>query len=156
MRFALRSDPNPSHSQEQPMKISRIMKRTVHVCNPEETASAALSRMDRFDHDALPVVDRLGRLVGLVTREVISQAAGNVAEKIRVETVMQRRLSCCRPTDSLSDLVATMDCLHLPHVPIIDDRGYLRGVVSAADLPGASRPSLGAEPLGPPSIQRAS
>lgn len=115
------------------MNVSNVMRR-VQVCHPADSLREAAAKMNRAGLDAMPVVDRIGRLVGLLDRRCLAAADGMIPAP-QVGTVMETCISCGRPSDSLSEIDATFNCLGLSHLPIIDEDGYLRGLVSASDLP---------------------
>lgn len=123
------------------MNVSKLMKRAVPVCRPDDPLDRAAARMRATGIDALPVVDNAGRLVGLLRRSLVPDD-GDDASDTTVETAMQRRVSVCRPTDSLSDLDATINTLDVDCVPVVDSDGVLCGLVFAGDVWWLSRTSL--------------
>jgi uncharacterized protein (DUF39 family) len=54
-------------------KVEEIMTRKVITTMPEDTVEAAARKMEIYDISALPVVDRNGRVVGIVTSEDLSK-----------------------------------------------------------------------------------
>ena len=88
--------------------------------------------MDAGQTDVLPVVDADGHLVGLLTRAIVD--AAQRPSRALVEDAMDRTVACCRPSDSLSDVDATIHQQAQKHVPIIDETGVLCGLVSTHDL----------------------
>lgn len=56
------------------------------------------------------------------------------AEQIPVTAVMTRNVLCAGPDLAVTDLVQQMLCGHIGCVPIVDDNGRPRGIVTKTDL----------------------
>ena len=120
------------------MNAARYMSMNTTVLRPTEYLESARRKMSRPGIRALPVVGTDGQLVGLLSKNRLAQIPNRMRESwgdMKVEQIMSRRVHCCRPTDNIGAVVATMDSLKMPLVPIIDENGRFKGVVTPEDLP---------------------
>ena len=58
------------------VRVDSVMQTTVHTCQPSEDVLSALARMGDHRVRRLPVVDTLGRLVGILSLNDVVLAAG--------------------------------------------------------------------------------
>lgn len=102
-------------------------------------ATAATASSETID-DGRRVNDRLvgmGRLVGLITdRDIVVRALaeGKDARTTRVEEVMTTDIHSARPNDRVIDAIRKMGDKQVRRIPVVDDRGTLRGIISMADV----------------------
>jgi CBS domain-containing membrane protein len=66
-----------------------------------------------------------------------SAAEGAPAPLQLVSDLMTRRVRSVRPTTPLRDVIALMQQLHVRHMPVVDERRRLRGLISHRDLVAA-------------------
>jgi len=124
------------------MNAEKIMKKGLVSCRQGDARKKALGRMDRYKMGNMPVVNDNGRLIGLVDREVLERATSLAT----VGPAMSRRVFCVRPSDTLSDVEASLREQGLATIPVIDDDGALRGVVNLEDLPWSAHKALNTTP----------
>lgn len=120
------------------MNVEMVMNRQVPVCRPHDSVDAALRRMLDGGLESLPVVDRLGHLVGVVSAEAARAAVrrwSGASHTMPVDTVMARQAPSCRPSDALGDVETTLAHYGAPSIPVIDDGGRFLGLVFAVDAP---------------------
>ena len=94
------------------------------------------------DCGVLPVMDRDGQLVGIITdRDVcIATACKNhVPSTIRVKEVITRRAHSCSPADDIRDALGIMQQKQVRRLPVIDAEGKLCGILSLNDVAIAAR-----------------
>jgi CBS domain-containing protein len=92
-----------------------------------------------MEHDcgALPVVDRDGRLIGMITDRDITMrlvARGMDARRARVGDCMTEEAFACHAYDSIESCMRTMSRHQVRRIPIVDDRDRVIGIVSQSDL----------------------
>jgi len=78
-----------------------------------------------------------GKLVGLVTdRDVVVRAVaeGKDCNIARAEEVMSTDIHSARPNDRLVDVIRKMGDKQVRRIPVTNENGYLRGIVSMADV----------------------
>jgi len=62
------------------------------------------------------------------------RAVPTMADSVPVTAIMTRNVVCARPRLPVSSLVRLMIRNHISCVPIVDDRGHPRGMVTKSDL----------------------
>jgi CBS domain-containing protein len=120
------------------MKVGDIVKeRPLRTIDPASTVQAAIKILNEHNIGALPVCDRDGTLVGIITeRDVLRlcdrpDCAGALQQK--VGDVMTRNLMICVPDDSIENAMHVMTNKRIRHLPILDGR-KLVGILSIGDV----------------------
>jgi CBS domain-containing protein len=119
------------------MRVQDTMNKDVCFCSPETNAAAAAEIMWRRNCGALPVVDEGGRVVGIVTDRDLFIALGTSdlrPSELQVGDIMNRELALCNPSNDIRDALRTMGQRQLRRLPVVDETGALRGVVSLSDI----------------------
>jgi CBS domain-containing protein len=149
-----------------PMKVSDIMRRSFATIKPDAPLMDAAHLLMETNQRGLPVVDREGTLVGVVsegdflhrTELDISPPPGNWLEELLgieedtparrrmrarlVREVMTRDPACVDDEASLDEVVALMDARHIAQLPVVCG-GSVVGVVSRVELLAAVANALG-------------
>jgi CBS domain-containing protein len=108
----------------------------VHSIDPSATVLEAVQAMNQHQIGALLVMDH-GRVAGIFTeRDVLRRvlAEERSVRAVRVGEVMTRDVICVPPETDLDDLSAIMQTRRVRHIPICDEDGQLRGMVSIGDI----------------------
>lgn len=119
------------------MKVSELMTKNVRNGWIGEPLDHAAKLMWEYDCGSLPVLDQNGRVVGMVTDRDVCMAAytqGEILGRIPVSRAMSAELYSCRPDEELDKVEKRMRAHQLRRLPVVDDDGRLRGVVSLADI----------------------
>lgn len=138
-----------------------IMTRDVTVATRDTTLQEVARMMRDEDTGVIPVVERVdapvlsgdakpeetprinnrirsnGRLVGLITdRDIVIRALaeGRDAREVRAEEIMTDDLHSAHPNDRVIDAIRTMGDKQVRRIPVVDDQGNLRGIISMADV----------------------
>ena len=120
------------------MNVDKLMNREVPICRPTESVEAALRRMMENSLDTLPVVDRHGRLVGVLSAEVARSAVrrwSDASHAMSIEHVMARQAPSCRPSDALGDAEASLSHYGTSSISVVNDDGRFLGLLFAVDAP---------------------
>jgi CBS domain-containing protein len=139
------------------MRAADVMRSEVRTCSPDATIAEAIRLMLDNGISGLPVVDRAGALVGIVTEGDFLRRAelgterrrprwlellaspGRLAEDYvqaharRVADVMTRDVACVAEDAPLAEVVRLMESRRIKRLPVLRD-GCLVGLVSRADL----------------------
>lgn len=132
------------------MKIEDVMTRSVHACAPNDTLATAAQIMWENDCGAVPVVDKDGKLLGIITDRDLAMAAHlqNVAlRESRVASAMARDVKSCSPQATPAAVQTLMQQHKIRRVPVVDADRRLVGMVSLGDLAHAmsSQQTLGGD-----------
>lgn len=105
--------------------------------SPETPVAEAARVMATTGIGTLPVIDRTGRLVGLVAETDILRLAAERRSGIRglaVEDVMTRDVITVPAEAPLEAALNVMERARFRHMPVCDGQGRLLGLVGALDL----------------------
>ncbi len=108
----------------------------VHSIAPDATVLDAVQKMNQHKVGALMVMDGL-KVSGIFTeRDVLRRVLAeerNVRD-VRVAEVMTRDLICVSPDVDLDEVSSIMQSRRVRHVPVCDDDGDLKGMISIGDV----------------------
>lgn len=119
------------------MNISDICTRGVKNCYPGTDLATAAAIMWECDCGAVPVLDDVGKLVGMITDRDICIAVATrrrLASEIPVQEVMSGSVVSCRIGDSVKEALRIMREARIRRLPILDEKGVLKGIVSVNDI----------------------
>lgn len=125
------------------MKVEDVCVRSVRSCTKESTLADAGNLMWEGNCDALPVVDEVGRVVGIIfDRDVCMAAAvtGQPASAMPVRVAFHPRVHTCRMLDGVRDALRTMRIRRVRRLPVVDGADLLQGMLSLEDLARAAKP----------------
>ncbi len=82
------------------------------------------------------VVDEEGRPEGIITRKdmLYYLASGIAAKNPTVAAVMKSSIVTARPDETLEDALKRMIDLGIRHLPVVDEKGKVRGMISSWDI----------------------
>ena len=129
------------------MKISEMMSRDVVMIGPAESCLDAVVRMQRARVRHLPVVNRDGLLVGIVTdRDLrhhlfsprVFEALGSapvdvLLDRIRVAEIMSTHVMTVEAGASVGDAAGTMRKHRVGSLPVME-HGRMVGIVTEVDI----------------------
>ncbi len=118
------------------MRIRGLMNKSVVTISPDESAALAARLLSRHDLGALPVCDRSGRLLGIVTdRDIVLRcvAAGQDPVRVPVQDIMSIAPITVSPEQSVTEAAHRMAHSQIRRLPVVED-GTLVGMVSLGDL----------------------
>jgi CBS domain-containing protein len=104
----------------------------------EATAFEAARKMNEHHIGALVVTkDGAGEVVGIFTeRDLLKRvvAESRRPEETRVGEVMTEDVIVCTPDTPVDGIRQTMREKHIRHMPVVDERGRVIGMISIGDL----------------------
>ncbi len=115
------------------MNAADVMTRPVVTVEPTTSVRAASALLIDRSFSALPVVERGGRLVGIVSGADLLVAGLNQTTTT-VATVMKSPVISAPLTATPTELASAMLGNRLHCLPVVDARGAVVGVVSRGDL----------------------
>lgn len=123
-------------------------RQTVKV-TPRQSVLSASMIMQRRNFRHLPVVDDKGRIMGMISAQDIIDSLNFVLSKpdvmtkdviesleIPVERIMVYNNICVEPGDGLAEITKKMTFHNLGGMPVIDEQGVVRGIITLRDLVG--------------------
>lgn len=122
--------------KEEP-RVREFMTTDVSSCRADRTLVSAASAMQRGDCRFLPVVDREGLPIAVITDGDICEIGTTNHRALRdilVSEAMSREIFTCHPEDAVSQVLETMKLRRIRHLPVVDTDGRLVGVVSLTDV----------------------
>lgn len=123
------------------MKISKLMTKDAACCDPADALPAAAALMWKRDCGMIPVV-KDSRVVGVITDRDIAIAVTtrpDSAGDIRVSDVSHRRPITCSPDENVESALKKMGKNRVRRLPVVDEDGILKGVLSISDVLDAAR-----------------
>ncbi|MDX1681490.1 MAG: CBS domain-containing protein [Phycisphaeraceae bacterium] len=108
----------------------------VLTAGPEEPVIHAAVRMNEHRVGCLLVVNE-GQPVGMISeRDVLRRVVAERRDpaETKVDEVMTRELVCARSQTSLEEARSVMKHRRIRHLPVVDEDGKLKGLVSIGDL----------------------
>lgn len=129
------------------MFVSRSMTSKVVTVNPNATIFQAQELMAKHRIRHLPVVDGTNRLIGIVTdrdlrsalpyrffKEGISPTDKEGFQNLKVEDIMTRKVITVPPAYTIQDALLVIQNSKVGALPVVDDEGRLKGILSVRDL----------------------
>lgn len=104
---------------------------------PGASVTEALELLRRWGVGALVVVDGPEGIVGLLSeRDIVRVLADDGAAVLErpVAELMTRDTLTCEASDPVEALMSVMTEFRVRHLPVVDDQGALRGIVSIGDI----------------------
>jgi CBS domain-containing protein len=78
-----------------------------------------------------------GKLIGLITdRDIVVRAVADNKDcaSVRVEDIMSVDIHTAKPNDRVVDVIRKMGDKQVRRIPVVNDNGYLVGMISMADI----------------------
>jgi acetoin utilization protein AcuB len=119
------------------MKVAELMQTNLKTIGADSTIADAVVDLAASQVSALPVIDRYGRAVGVLsTREVLKAESDHVPEETRVLEIMASWPATIDP--DLEVRLAAQEMLYLNVQRLfVEYDGRLVGVISQTDIVGA-------------------
>jgi len=125
------------------MKTQELMKEDLPWISPQETVTVAAELMAFHNVGVLPVCDADGRAQGVITdRDIALRVVGEnrLGTETKVADVMTSPARSVRPDSPIGVASELMGDLRVERLLVLDSAGYLKGILSLADLiSGASK-----------------
>lgn len=139
--------------QAEDMKVQDVCTRDPWVCPEGGTLADAARIMWDGDCGSLPVVDATGAVVGMISDRDITMSAltkDRPPSLVQAREVMSGKVFSCRSGDDLRDALRTMASRRVRRLPVLDEQGGLRGILSISDCLRHAAPPLFRESGVPP------
>lgn len=127
------------------MKVAELMQTTLKTISADATIADAVSALVEAHVSALPVLDRFGRAVGVLsTRDILraehAMTSSDARERLFEETLVLEIMApwpvTIAPDADVRDAAREMLYFEVQRL-FVEDRGALVGVISQTDIVGA-------------------
>src|SRR3954467_12550750 len=102
------------------------------TCSPDDTIAAANALMGRYRISGVPVTDAEGVLVGIVTNRDIRFESNH--DRLVREVMTAMPLVTAAVGVSRDDALRLLQKHKIEKLPLVDDRGHLRGLITVKDF----------------------
>jgi len=128
------------------MIVRDYMSVPVVTVTPETSFQDALALLRQRKIRRVPVVDKAGRLVGIITERDLLHAAPSPATslsvwelnyllwRLQVEGLMTRKVLTVQPATPLQDAAQLMLEHKIGGLPVVDDHNQVVGVITETDI----------------------
>lgn len=119
------------------MQVSELMTTDVAACAPGTNLAEASKLMWDYDCGILPIVDAVGHVAGMITDRDICMAVATkdrLASRISAGEVTNGHVIGVAPSDEVAVALDRMRQRQVRRLPVIDDHGALKGIVSMNDI----------------------
>lgn len=119
------------------MRLKEIMVEDTKTCRPNQSLLDAARLMRQVNCGAVPIVDENKKVLGILTDRDICLCSADRDRKlsdIRISEAMTPKAYSCHPNDTLDNALETMREHQVRRVPIVDDKGVLKGIVTMDDI----------------------
>lgn len=125
------------------MKVSRIIstkRRDIITIQPDQSIREALALLDQHNIGVLVVLDKAGKLAGILSeRDIVRFAVQDESLFTRpVGDVMTSQVITGLPQDEVAQVIHTMTERRFRHLPIMEDEKLI-GIISIGDIVKAQR-----------------
>jgi len=125
-------------------KLSDVMSvEQLLICSPDDEADNVWHRMKEHSFAACPVVSK-GKTVGIVTQQNLLESGamfptfeakkGRFKSPSTISMVMKTPAVSLKPDDTIGDAVRLMLKKDIGHLPIVDNKSRLVGIVDREDV----------------------
>jgi len=127
--------------EEQAQHVSRVKRSEMGMIlepvtvSPDDTVRHALDLMAQYKISGLPVVDAEGKVVGIITnRDLRYVAATNYDKPVKLFMTPKEKLITGHPGITLEEAKEIFAKYKIEKLPIVDEEGKLRGLITIKDL----------------------
>ena len=119
------------------MKVNEVMTASAVTCNPQMNVAEAVQLMWERNVGMLPVVDKKGKLIGVVTDRDICIALGTrnrLAGELPIGEIAVFKVYFCKPEEDVHEALQLMSLKQVRRLPVINEEGVPVGILSMDDL----------------------
>jgi CBS domain-containing protein len=132
-------------------KLARdLMTPDPACCSADTTLEKIATLMVAHNCGEIPIVDRSGRPIGVVTdRDIVCRvvAEGKDPSKVTAESCMSTPVVAVYDDSELDDVIDMMETHQIRRLPVVDADGCCAGIIAQADLVSIGSPSVTAQLL---------
>ncbi|MDD1673361.1 MAG: homocysteine biosynthesis protein [Methanomicrobiales archaeon] len=115
-------------------RVRDIMNTNVVSISEDESIKTAARKLLRGDTNHLPVLDREGTVVGIVTTYDVSKAVVKEEKNQKVKDVMTIKVIKTVPDEHVDVAAQKLERYNISALPVVDERNHMVGMLTAIDL----------------------
>ena len=125
-------------TESHPMKVTSEIKfvsgfmSAAVTCTLKETITEVANKIVKNDQDHVPVVDDVGKLIGIVTTFDLTWALAK--GKLNLADIVTRKVITTTPDDPISVAARKMKENSISALPVIDSKNKLLGLITSGDV----------------------
>jgi CBS domain-containing protein len=119
------------------VKIQEVMTSDVQFCGPDTNLASTAKLMWDTDCGVLPVLNAEGRMLGMITDRDICMACATknrAPSELTVRDAISGKTYSCKTSDDVHTAMDVMKREQVRRLPVVDEKGVLRGLISMNDL----------------------
>jgi uncharacterized protein (DUF39 family)/CBS domain-containing protein len=115
-------------------RVRDIMNTNVISIGEDESIRTAAKTLLKGDTNHLPVINREGMLVGIVTTYDVSKAVVKEDKNQKVRDVMTTKVIKTAPDEHVDVAAQKLERHNISALPVVDDQNHMVGLLTAIDL----------------------
>ncbi len=118
------------------MRVHEVMTEPPQTCPRGMHLAEASRRMRATGCGTLIVLGPDGRIAGIITDRDVALAVAEAPDvgRLTLDQVMSRPVRTCRSGDHLGVALDRMAAFHVRRLPVVDERGDVKGLISIDDI----------------------
>jgi CBS domain-containing protein len=133
-RIDVRKSAKPMHETIHVPRVIDIMDRRFVSIGEDEDIRTAARTLLKGESNHLPVLNREGELVGIVTTYDISKAVVNPGKASHVKDIMKKKVVTTTPDEPVDIAVQKLERHNISALPVIDRENHVLALLTAMDL----------------------
>ena len=132
-------EPLPRRREFKPLRIRRkelrvrdVMRREVITAKPDDEVKEVARKLVAKGIDHLPVIDKDGKLIGIVTSWDLAKAIAN--DRNVLSEIMTRKVITAREDESIDVVARRMAQHNISGLPVIDEAKQVSGIITTDDI----------------------
>lgn len=117
-------------AQKTILLVEDIMVKEVFSLHPQDTVAQWYTLLRHTHHTRFPVIDGEGKVLGMITGKDVAEAEENAS----IAQVMTRDPLTIYPRASIASAAHSMVWGGIELLPVVDEKGFLQGVISRQDV----------------------
>lgn len=116
--------------------VERAMVKKVMSVSEDDRVAKVADQVIMTGYQAFPVLNKLGKLVGIVSQTDVRKALAAGKGEAMVKEIATKDMELVHPESSLAEAMERMALRDVGHLPVVDpeDRGRLVGLITRSDI----------------------
>ncbi|MGC9516817.1 MAG: homocysteine biosynthesis protein [Methanomicrobiales archaeon] len=123
---------NPLEIKKPTLMVKNIESKPAIIVHPTDEIKTVAKRLVENNINHLPVVDKNGKLKGIVTSWDVADAVAK--GKISLKDVMTKKVIIARENEPVDVIARRIDKYNISGLPIVDEDDKLKGMITAEDI----------------------